>query len=197
MCAIPFVEANTGALKTDIFWRRDLCPLVLRATVSCDPAVPEDQLRLADFPGRKTILLTPDGLQHVLIRHKGHTVQLICEGEEVQHPHAVLEIRTRGFKHGNLAILAYQRLRSLRQSYQLVRSLFKPAPRAWHLRNALMALDCDRQHLSRRQTAIRLYGEQVVAEQWDDADGGLRVRVLNAVRRGRALAASEYRQLLA
>ena len=168
------------------------------ATVLRDPAAtPDDHLRLADFPGRKTILITPDGLQHVLIRYKGHTVQLLCEGAEVQHPHAVLEIRTRGFRHGNLAVLAYQRLRSLRFSRQLARSLFKPAPRAWHLRNALIALDCARQRLSRRQTAVRLYGEQVVSEQWDDADGGLRVRVLNAVRRGQALVAGEYRQLLA
>lgn len=169
----------------------------MRATVLRDPAAtPDDRLRLADFPGRKSILITPDGLQHVLIRLKGHTIQLLCDGARAQDPDAVLEFRTRGFRHGNLAVLAYQRLRSLRQSYQLARSLFKPAPRAWHLRNALMALDSDRQQLSRRQTAIRLYGEQVVTEQWDDADGGLRVRVLNAVRRGQALAAGEYRQLL-
>lgn len=60
----------------------------------------------------------------------------------------------------------------------------------------LIALDGDLAGLSQRQIGIRLYGEALVSEQWVDANARLRLRVRNAIKRGRALMTGDYRKLL-
>lgn len=186
-----------GAMHIDAFWRRDACPFVLHATVRRErQAAAEDRLRLAELPGRKSVLITADGVQHVLIREQYRAVQLICDGDNVLDANAVLTFHTHGFHFGDRPALTYRRLRSLRRRLRFAPSLFKSAPRARHLRNALIALDGDLAGLSQRQIGIRLYGDALVSEQWIDADARLRLRVKNAIKRGRALMAGDYRKLL-
>ena len=93
-------------MNIDAFWRRDACPFVLHASVrSKRQAAAEDRLRLSDLPGHRSILITADGAQHVLIREQYRTVQLVCDGDNVLDPNAVLTFHTHGFRFGDRPVL--------------------------------------------------------------------------------------------
>lgn len=192
----PAVEDDGDARQVDAIWRPDAYALALKATATAGAADRPDRLRLVDLPGRKTVLIAEDGAQHVLFNHEGRTVQLVCTGEDVLQDDIVLHCHLSGFCAGDRKVLAYQRLRSLWAHKRYAASLYKPASRAAHLKNALVALDGDLAGLSRRDIAIALYGERLVADQWTAPDGTMKARVRYAVKRGRALMSGGYRRLL-
>jgi hypothetical protein len=73
------------------------------------------------------------------------------------------------------------------------------APPLWtaeteRLRDALIALDCDRAGLTLRDTAVVIYGRQRVDRDWPGK--GLRDRMRRSRQRGLALCNGGYRDLL-
>lgn len=193
----PHADGNAEYAKTDVFWLPECCASVLHATVvrsAWDPQ--EDGLVIPQLPGLKTILRTPHGVQHVLVRQDWRGIHFTCEGGDVLRDNVFLQFRLDGFRRCRKALVTYLRLKSLRNLGRFASSLFKQDPRARQLTQALRALDADRAKAPRRQIAIALFGKRLVDEEWKERGGRLKKRTRYALMRGRALMRRDYLRLL-
>ncbi|WP_316979499.1 DNA -binding domain-containing protein [Shumkonia mesophila] len=151
---------------------------------------------LSELGCRTTVLLTPDGMQHLELRDGGRALQLCVSGASIfDSVHLMTD-----------AVVDPRRLRARLDALGCLNELLAegkfPArsrpddSRGRRLREVLQALDGWLIGASYREIAIALFGESPVEADWRDPRDHLRDRVRRAIRRGRTLMAGGYRMLL-
>lgn len=153
-------------------------------------------MRLTELGCRTTVLLAPDGIQHVELSDGGWALQLCASGASVFDP---VNLMTD-------AVIDPRRLRARLDALACLNELLAKGkfpswsrsddPRGRRLRVVLQALDGWLAGASYREIAIALFGESRVEADWRDPRDHLRDRVRRAIRRGRALTDGGYRMLL-
>jgi hypothetical protein len=188
-------SADTDARSATVLWNPDLCPSVLRLLALPDTG-DLTRFSLAESALPATLLLSSEGVQHVLIRDGVRSLQLMVRGESLLRP-VGLAINT----HWDAAVATYQErswrtLRAFRDSGQLPEACFPPDPHAERLALVLQALDGWRAGARQRDIAVALHGADRVARDWSDPRENLRDQVRYAITRGRTLADHGYRAFL-
>lgn len=188
------MDATTAA----VFWNPASCRQVLRAI-----AIPAQRssrlsvLRLAESPCRATVLLTPDGMQHLLFREGARSLQVAISGASILQPvHLLVDaLPPRPGWHQQRVLLAC--LDDLYRHGRFRAQSFPPDPRRHRLMFVAQALDGWLAGASYREIAVALFGAERVTADWTDPRRHLLDRVRRAVVRGRRLMTGGYRQFLA
>jgi hypothetical protein len=142
------------------------------------------------------VLVEPAGEQHVLFSDGCRRLQLLIDGTDIRdRPHILTDaIVSRGILGRRLHLI--WRLSDLAMRGALAPRLYPPMRGARRLRCVLQALDGDLDGASHREIAIALFGLERVRADWTDPNDSLRNFVRAAIRRGKALMKSGYRNLL-
>lgn len=145
---------------------------------------------------RTTVLITADGLQHLLFQDRGRSLQLAVSGASVLAPvrlltDAVLPERGRAAR-----LAALDSFNVLRVSGRPPTRYCPPGADGYRLRIVLQALDGWLAGAPYREIAVALFGQLRVVADWNDPRNHLRDRVRRAIRRGRALMTGSYLKLL-
>lgn len=173
-----------------------MCPYVLPAiALVADSRLGVERFILPDILCQTTVLLTPDGRQHLSVMDAGHTLQLSVTGTSLLQPVRLMTD----------AVLQSQRLRARFHALECLacingRGRFPSRPHiepyGRRLRVVLQALDGWLADAPYREIAVALFGEARVDADWTDPRDHLRDHVRRAVRRGRQLMRGGYRKLL-
>lgn len=143
------------------------------------------------------MVLTVDGIDHLLLRRDGHSVQLACDGLTIQPEEEYLPYyELAGFEELETKLLTLKRFKSIYCLRQLSRRLFPLVPHNRRLRFVLQALDGHLAGASYREIALALLGEKRVLANWSNPDRSLRHQIKSSVQRGLYLMREGYRQFL-
>ncbi|WP_260855123.1 DUF2285 domain-containing protein [Mesorhizobium amorphae] len=142
------------------------------------------------------ILITGDGLQHLLFSDGCRAFQLAVSGAGLIEPAGLTmdvlwppgRVRQR--------VDALACLNALRSTGQLLPRFSPAEPRSIRLCSVLRALDGSIAGASHREIGIALSGRARIDHDWTDPGDHLRDMVRRAIRRGRALMNGGYRQFL-
>jgi hypothetical protein len=177
-----------------VFWRPEACPHVL--PLSAVPADSSARFSLGTLHHSTTLLVLPDGSQHLLARDRGRSLQLAVQGSSLLEP---VNLRTDAIfegQHLRARLAALEGLNALVNSQRLPDQLFPIDPRSRRLRHVLQALDGFLAGATYREIAVALFGEARVLADWSDARRHLFDHVRRAVQRGRYLMNGGYRSLI-
>ncbi len=153
--------------------------------------------RLGRFRCRKSLVITPDGVQHLVLADDRTFVQVMAEGADVLADDTALTYHIDGLDGpARRQVETWRRLASLRVRRSSPGRKRKPRQQVLRFRESLMALDGRLAGASDREIATRLYGQETVAESWRTADDSLRARTRRRIARGLHLMNGGYRQLL-
>jgi len=164
-----------------------------RAIGSASDAIP---LRFSEVGCRTTVLLLPDGTQHVLLQDGGQTLQLAVAGASVFSPVRLLTDAVIDPRHFRARLDALTGLNGLIVDGKFPSRNRSDDSRRRRLRVVLQALDGWLAGTSQRDIGVALFGEARVEADWRDPRDYLRDQVRRAVRRGRELMDGGYRKLL-
>lgn len=184
-------------MSASVFWDPGSCASVLKSVaelVDPDRNLPFD---LSAFSCDADILLTPDGLQHILLRQGYQCLQLAVSGTSVLSPVRLSVDAIVPRQRLKFHLNALQCLSDLSGSGCISASHFPSDPRARRLGVVLQALDGSLAGATHRQIAGAQFGQHRVERDWSDPRGHLRDQVRRAIRRGRYLMEGGYRQFLA
>jgi hypothetical protein len=181
---------------TPIFWSRSVYRPILSARSHMSGFTENTPFRLADIPGQKGLLLTPDRPAKLAVAC-GAFAALVVFDDALNAPPAAL---TLSVEHGGIADLD-TRLRALRAFIEHCQHRFQPGPpeRGFgpqRLKEALRALDGKLAGESLRQIAEALFGSECVRKDWDEGRRYTRERARRAVCRGLQLMNGGWRDLL-
>lgn len=185
------------ATSARVFWNPRDCARVLRA--GAEPAELDhdfEPLDLLSLGCGKDILLTPAGVQHVLLRQDCRALQIAVSGASVLRPLRLYVDAIVPARHLKFHVAALQFLNDIKRSGRLAAACFPPEPRGGRLGIVLQALDGSLAAASHQEIAIALFGRARVEEDWAHPGGHLRDRVRRAIQRGRYLMGGGYRQFL-
>jgi hypothetical protein len=153
--------------------------------------------KLAQFCCRKSLVITPDGTQHLVLADDRIFVQIMAGGANILADDTAVTYHIGGLD--GLATRqaeAWHRLVTLKNRPVSGRRERKPTQQVLRLRECLIALDSWLAGASDRDIAIRLYGQETVAAHWRRGDDSLRARTRRRIARGLRLMHGEYRNLL-
>lgn len=187
-----------GLGSVDCHWLPDLCPSVLAATARTLVAGELGKAaRLGWFRCRKSLVITPDGIQHLVLADDRTFVQVMAEGADVLADDTALTYHIDGLEGpARRRIETWRRLASLGVWRRSRRRGPKPRQQVSRFRESLIALDGRLAGASDREIATRLFGQETVAEIWRTGDDALRARTRRRIARGLHLMKGGYRQLL-
>jgi hypothetical protein len=188
----PDEDASTAM----VLWWPELNPSVLRAFALADKS-PPSAFRIDEFGLPVTILRTPDGLQHVVIRDNADSLQLMVRGADLNSPVSLLvDTCDENPAYPEAQIIALRRLRQLRATGRIQEHGTLSRLRNSHYNRFATALDGHQAGESQRTIAIRFFGAAAVQREWADPRGLMRDIVRYATVRGRALSDRGYLDLL-
>ena len=152
---------------------------------------------LARFRCRKSLVVTPDGTQHLVLADDRTFVQVMADGADILADDTAVTYHIGGLDGpATRQAEAWHRLVTLKNRPASGRRERKPIQQVMRLRECLIALDGRLAGASDRDIAIRLYGQETVAANWRRADDSLRARTRRRIARGVRLMHGEYRELL-
>ena len=168
--------------------------------VEVRPATPDDPdaFDLARLACPILVLRDASGVEHLLIGDGSCHVRLdVTSGTMLEGP-VRLRVEFAGLVGMEAKLLTLRRLVALVRLGRFPRGLFPlpPARRARRWMMALRALDARRAGAAHREIAAALFGEAMVAADWDGPSAYLRCRVQRLIRLGEALVQGGYRDLL-
>ncbi|NIK87577.1 hypothetical protein FHS83_000895 [Rhizomicrobium palustre] len=177
---------DDDARSATVFWEPGVCPKVLHLL-----ALPVRKRAMpfifAESPLHTSLLIAPDGLQHVTVRDGVRTLQLCIRGQSLLHP-VTLVFDTAAapslFSRQNQSLACFQ---AYRAGQGFLERHFPADPHAKRLTFVLKALDGWLFGLPQREIALTLYGRERVERDWRDPRENLRDQVRHAIARGRAL----------
>ncbi|MEQ8395870.1 MAG: DUF2285 domain-containing protein [Thalassobaculum sp.] len=180
-----------------VFWIPHVCPHVLPVTaVAAGPAYGARAFRLSDVRCRTTVLLSPNGVQHLLFHDSERALQLAVHGSSVFVPVRLMVDIVAEPGHVRHRLVAIEAFNAVLATGAIPASSFPAEPRGRRLRVVLQALDGWLAGATNREIAAALFGRRRVDADWRDPRDHLRDQVRRAIRRGRALMAGGYRRLL-
>ncbi|MGK9232233.1 DUF2285 domain-containing protein [Inquilinus limosus] len=142
------------------------------------------------------ILTEPSGVERVLIGDERGEVRLDVRAGTVLDGPVRLRYDLAGARGVEAKLLTLCRLMALMRLGRIPRRLFLSSRRTGRWAMALQALDARRAGASHRDIAAALFGEEIVAQDWDGRSTYLRSRVQRLLRLGEALRQGGYRRLL-
>jgi len=166
--------------------------VAVRATASADAPT----LDLRRLTCRTTVLVTPDGSEHVLFRDGARSLQLHVAGGGFLAGAPLLTYALSIRRDSKAQLSALRRLHDLHAFGHLRPLHYPPEPARRRLRQVLQALDGWLAFAPYCEIAIALFGRDRVEADWTDPRAFLLDRVRRAVHRGRALMTGAYRRFL-
>lgn len=181
---------------TPIFWSQNLYRGSLLARTTSQASNDNAPFHLADIPGRRALLLTPDGQAQLAI--EAHSFSALIKFDHA--PSAPPDTLTLAIEHGGIEELD-ARLRALRAFIDYCQQRFHPSPpergfAPQRLKESLLALDGKLAGASLRQIAELLFGADCVRKDWNEGSRYTRERTRRAVCRGLQLMDGGWRSLL-
>jgi len=153
-------------------------------------------LRWAEIPGEKHFLVTPGRRTKLVIEAPGYAAQLALDHQALPIPQAVYFSLKLG-----AGQLVGKHLREVEEFARVCHGLagrHKPlrglSPEK--LRDTIIALDGELAGIPRRQIAAVIYGEEIVAADWDLGINSYKQRTKRLVDKGLALMRYGYKKLL-
>ena len=153
-------------------------------------------LRWDEIPGEKHFLITPGRREKLIIEAPGYAAQLALDTNALPIPQAVYFSLKLG-----AGQLVGRHLREVEEFARICHGLgrrHKPLrgmkPEA--LRNAIIALDGELAGVPRRRIASAIFGERLVAEDWDGGVNSYKQRTKRLVDKGLSLMRYGYKKLL-
>jgi hypothetical protein len=143
----------------------------------------------------KTVLQMPNGIEHILLRQLGNTVQLSSRGASLLHGTVAVTFEIEGLPRARFVKIALTKLMQMMEPERTMASGRWPYS-ALHLRDCLVALDGDLHGASYRQIAQTIYGPEMILDGWTAKTTSLKDRIRRAVVRGHDLMDGGYRNLL-
>lgn len=141
-----------------------------------------------------SLLLMPDGMQHLFLCGEGHRIQLAVSGASLLKSVHLLSDSVFG-EHETR-----KHLETLHQFNSLIAGVHVPVlsaeRHAARIKFILQALDGSLAGASHREIAVALFGPERVDADWNDQGQHLRDRVRRAINRGRALMNGGYLRFL-
>ncbi|MER9670625.1 DUF2285 domain-containing protein [Mesorhizobium sp. M0203] len=155
-----------------------------------------DVLDFAARSCRISILVTLEGLQHVLVEDRGRSLQLAVSGVSILEPVRLTSCVLWSPEELKQRLNALECLNSLCWTGRLQPGFFPSEPRCSRLRRVLRALDGSIAGASHREIGLALFGRARVEQDWAHPGDHLRDSVRRAVRRGRSLMNGGYKRFL-
>ena len=153
-------------------------------------------LRWNDIPGEKHFLITPGRREKLVIEAPGYAAQLALDSDALPIPQAVYFSLKLG-----AGQLVGKHLREVEEFARVCHGLgarHKPlrglSPEK--LRDAIIALDGELAGVPRRRIASAIFGEHLVAEDWDGGVNSYKQRTKRLVDKGLSLMRYGYKKLL-
>ena len=164
------------------------------------PAAPDDPdaFDLTRLASPVLVLRDTSGVEHLLIGDRDCRVRIDVTGGTVLEGPVRLHFEFAGLVGMEAKLLTLRRLVALIRLGRFPRGLFPlpPVGRARRWMMALRAMDARRAGATHREIAAVLFGEAMVAADWDGRSAYLRCRVQRLIRLGEALVQGGYRDLL-
>ena len=181
-------------MAASVLWDPGHCSDVLRV-LAATPGTTANAFYLPDLPLRWK-LVADRSHQHLLLHDAGRSLQLCSSGTSLLHPARLLTDVLADRKALPQRIEGLHRLNHINRTGRIDSKLFPPDPRGARYSYVLQALDGRLAGFSDRTIAVKLFGEDRVRADWNDAGDHLRDRVRRAVSRGLDLMRGGYLRLL-
>jgi len=190
-------DPRLSAFETPLFWLPDVMTTNLDAVGEMRAQlVANEQLTWRDIPGKKTLLIVPGRRQKLAVTARGYAAQLAigpCSTPVPLSIYLTLHMRP------GMRMLEHVRCLELFARHCAGVGI-EITPRRGRspqkLRQALIALDGWLDGASQREIASRIFGERPVASDWDEGVHSYKSRVRRLIKKGRALMAGDYLNLL-
>ncbi|HEV2561173.1 MAG TPA: DUF2285 domain-containing protein [Rhizomicrobium sp.] len=188
---------DCNASDATVIWQPERYSRVLpMAAFTPDGAMRAAPFRLHDLRCCATLLMTPDGLQHLFIGNRGRSFQIAVTGASLLKPAHLLTEAILDPKNGGLRLKSLQCFNDLRATGRLVRSHIPAQPSSPRMRMVIQVLDGALAGVPYRDIAAVLFGKARVEREWDNRNRFLRDRIRRAVKRGRDLMNGGYLKFL-
>lgn len=196
---LRFENPSLDARNANVFWRMRACREVLPLAASpMRRGTEANMLRLKNLQCRATVHpFGADRRQDVLFAQDGRFLQLAVFGDTPLEEALLLTPALPSSIYRGSRLLAVRRLTDLVQHQAIRPSLYPRERRAPRLMRVAQALDGWLAKASYHDIAVALFGPARVERDWRDPREHLRDQVRRAVRYGRDLMESGYRQFLA
>lgn len=208
---LKILEA-TGRVASPYLWASSAGEDATEASVIWNPAVTDHVLNVVALPPRatfgghvvdlefiaaeKTLLVSPDGTQQLLLRDGMRSLQLNIAGASITGPVTLFVDTAVPEEHPDKQLHLLQCFRKLRISGALPADGFPPHPYAKRAATVLLALDGHLAGVPHRQIAVAIFGAARVAREWSDPGEHMRDAVRRAIARGLTLMEGGYRMFL-
>ncbi len=192
-----FPDVLENGFDANVFWCGSLYPRHLNVQVSmrangevCD--IYDKVTKIA----RIFHLTDTLGREHLLLKGNGCVIQVSCSGLSLLSAAPVKMSHL--IKGGDALDEKYKKITRAQEVYG---ADYVEGPKEWSrnslcLRNALVAVDCQRLGLSYRETAAVIYGRQRAEEAWNSPSRAMKDEMRRALTKGRDLVEGGYRNLL-
>ena len=188
---------DCDASNATVIWQPERYSRVLpMAALPPGGAMRAVPFRLHDMGCRTTLLLTPNGAQHLFIGNRGRNFQIAITGASLREPAYLLTEAILDPKNAGLRLKALQCFNDLRTTGRLVRSHIPAQPSSQRMRMVIQVLDGALAGVPYRDIAVALFGKARVEKEWDNRNRFLRDRIRRAVKRGRDLMNGGYLKFL-
>jgi hypothetical protein len=188
---------QTPSHKAMVLWHPDFCPTVLRAVAIAGHAARSRALfSLAESPLKAVLLITPDGVQHLVFRDGTRWLQLAVTGASLAEPVQITAELSVDPRVAKGQAWARQCFEDFRASGCLLEEHYPPHARSERFRECLQVLDALQAGATPREMAEVHFDAATIAAEWNDPSRRLQDWVRNAKRRAESLMEGRYQILL-
>ena len=155
-----------------------------------------DAFDLRRFSAIATVVITPEGREHLALSDGYRRIRIDVEAGSVCHGPVRFRYRLEGLHGLDARILTLRRLVALSRWGRFVRHLHPPERQAARWIAALRVHDGIRDGASHQGIARALYGSKITDETWGRGSDFLRLRIQRLARISRHMVGGGYRGLL-
>lgn len=182
-------------LDDRLFWHSRIDPSVLAVEAERISPSHVDAFDINRFAPLLHVLSDRRGREMVLLADGARQVQLDVVAGTVLSGPVRLRYQLSGFSHVNAKLKTIARLESLRRLGRFATGLFTPEPQGRKWIKSLQAYDGLTAGASQREIAIGIFGDRLVAEEWNGRSGFLRQRVQRLINYARVMVDGGYTKL--
>lgn len=198
--ASPYLWTSSpedDAITASVIWNPAITDRVLDVVALPPKAGFRGQVLDLEFIAtEKTLLVSSDGRQQLLLRDGARSLQLNISGVRITDPVVLFVDTAVPEDQPETQTRLLECFRKLRTNGAVPAECFPPHPYAKRAASVLIALDGHLAGVSHREIAIAMFGESRVARDWRDPGEHMRDAVRRAIARGLALMEGGYRMFL-
>lgn len=200
---IFFADPDNNSQTAPVFWTMEANPRVIGVeTVPRQKGDPKSLLNtifdLRLFGATRIHLTDGYGKEHLLLLRGNRVVQMHCEGHTLLNGDVELRFILEGFGSLDAKIDTIRRLAQLYDKNSGANPTLRDgwSSKTASLRDALIALDVYQTGGNHVDTAVAIYGQQAVDDQYYNSDSSLKNKMYRARRRGIELMEGGYKALM-